>query len=102
MVGADYAVVVLAALIERFWECREEDGLSAALTGWLVTIAVAVAVSLVLMLPRERACSEAHPLQLVGILTSLSILVGRCRGVLVSEFLRFRATFAEVRSSAEV
>lgn len=98
VVGAAFPVVVLAALIERFWECREEDGLSAALTGWLVTIAVAVAVSLVLVLPGVRAASETHPLQLGAILTGLCILVGRYRGLRVSEFLRFRAAVAEGRS----
>src|SRR3954453_6687308 len=98
VVGAAFPVVVLAALIERFWECREEDGLSAALTGWLVTIAVAVAVSLVLVLPGVRAASETHPLQLGAILTGLCILVGRYRGLRVSEFMRFRAAVAEGRS----
>src|SRR3954454_14391320 len=98
VVGAAFPVVVLAALIERFWECREEDGLSAALTGWLVTIAVAVAVSLVLGLPGGRAARETPPLQLGAILTALCILVGRYRGLRVSEFLRFRAAVAEGRS----
>jgi hypothetical protein len=94
VVGAAFPVVVLAALVERFWECREEDGLSAALTGWLVTIAVAVGVSLLLVLPAVRTAIETHPLELGAVLTGVCILVGRYRGLRVSELVRFRAAAA--------
>ena len=90
VIGAAFPVVVLAALIERFWECREEDGLRSAMVGSVVTIAVAIAVSLVLVLPGVRAASEAHPLQLGAVLTGVCILVGRYRGLRVSELVRFR------------
>src|SRR3954447_4966252 len=90
VIGAAFPVVVLAALIERFWECREEDGLRSALAGWMVTVAVAIAVSLVLVLPGVRAVSEAHPLELGAMLTGVCILVGRYRGLRVSELVRFR------------
>jgi hypothetical protein len=90
VIGAAFPVVVLAALIERFWECREEDGLRSALVGWVVTVAVAIAVGLVLVLPGVRAVSEAHPLELGAMLTGLCILVGRYRGLRVSELVRFR------------
>jgi hypothetical protein len=89
--GAAFPVVVLAALIERFWECHEEDGLRAALTGWLVTITVAVGVSLLLVLPMVRTAIEARPLELAAALTGVCILVGRYRGLRVSELVRFRA-----------
>jgi hypothetical protein len=91
VIGAAFPVVVLAALIERFWECREEDGLRAALTGWLVTITVAVGVSLMLVLPIVRTAMETRPLELAALLTGLCILVGRYRGLRVSELVRFRA-----------
>src|SRR5919112_6420965 len=38
VIGAAFPVVVLAALLERFWECREEDGLGSAVLGALVTV----------------------------------------------------------------
>ena len=91
VIGAAFPVVVLAALIERFWECHEEDGLRAALTGWLVTITVAVGVSLLLVLPMVRTAIEARPLELAAALTGVCILVGRYRGLRVSELVRFRA-----------
>src|SRR5215213_5701907 len=91
VIGAAFPVVVLAALIERFWECREEDGLSSALFASVVTIAVAVGVSLVLVLPGVRAASETHPLELGAILTGVCILVGRYKGLRVSELVRFRS-----------
>ena len=90
VLGAAFPVVVLAALIERFWECREEDGLRAAVTGWLVTITVAVGVSLMLVLPFVRSAIETRPLELAALLTGACILVGRYRGLRVSELLRFR------------
>jgi len=91
VIGAAFPVVVLAALIERFWECREEDGLSSALFGSVITIAVAVGVSLVLVLPGVRAASETHPLELGAILTGVCILIGRYKGLRVSELVRFRS-----------
>jgi hypothetical protein len=94
VLGAAFPVVVLAALIERFWECREEDGLSAALTGWLVTIGVAVGISLLLVLPAVRTAIETHPLELGTALTGVCILVGRYRGLRVSELVRFRTAMA--------
>jgi hypothetical protein len=94
VIGAAFPVVVLAALLERFWECREEDGLGSAMLGALVTVAVAVAVSLVLVLPGVRAASEAHPLQLGAVLTGVCVLVGRYRGLRVSELVRFRTAVA--------
>jgi hypothetical protein len=94
VIGAAFPVVVLAALIERFWECREEDGLRAALTGWLVTITVAVGVSLMLVLPIVRTAVETRPLEVAAVLTGLCILVGRYRGLRVSELVRFRTAVA--------
>ena len=94
VIGAAFPVVVLAALIERFWECREEDGLASALTGWMVTISVAVAVSLVLVLPAVRVASETHPLELGAVLTGVCILVGRYKGLRVNELVRFRTAVA--------
>jgi hypothetical protein len=90
VVGAAFPVVVLAALVERFWECREEDGLPSAMLGSAVTIAVAVAVSLVLVLPGVRAVSETHPLAIAAVLTGVCVLVGRYKGLRVSELVRFR------------
>lgn len=94
VVGAAFPVVVLAALVERFWECREEDGLSSALTGWVTTVAVAVLVSLLLVVPAVRTASETHPLVLAAALTATCILVGRYRGLRLSELVRFRAAAA--------
>jgi hypothetical protein len=94
VLGAAFPVVVLAALIERFWECREEDGLASALTGWFTTVAVAVLVSFLLVLDTVRVTSETHPLELAAVLTGACILVGRYRGLRVSELLRFRAAAA--------
>jgi len=96
MLGAAFPVVVLAALIERFSECRLEDGLSSALTGWFTTVTVAVLVSVLLVLPTVRAASETHPLGLAAGLTGACILVGRYRGLRVSELVRFRAVTAGV------
>ena len=94
LVGAAFPVVVLAAILERFWECREEDGLRSALLGWLLTVSVAVGVSLVLVLPAVRATSETYPLELAAVLTVVCVLVGRYRGLRASELLRFRAAAA--------
>src|SRR5215213_1105977 len=91
VLGAAFPVVVLAALIERFWECREEDGLASALTGWFTTVGVAVLVSLLLVLPTVRGASETHPLVLAAVLTGTCVVVGRYRGLRVSELVRFRS-----------
>jgi hypothetical protein len=94
VLGAAFPVVVLAAVIERFWECREEDGLGSALRGWLVTVGVAVLVSVLLVLPAVRTAIEARPLELAAALTGACILVGRYRGLRVSELVRFRVAAA--------
>jgi len=91
VLGAAFPVVVLAALIERFWECREEDGLASAVTGWFTTVGVAVLVSFLLVLHSVRVTSEDHPLALAAVLTGMCVLVGRYRGLRVSELVRFRA-----------
>ncbi len=83
-------VVVTAVIIEHFWSIWEQEGLHPALitTGW--TLAVALAASVVMLAGpiQSLAIRTPYVLGIVGV--ALSILIGRYRGLRLTEIVRFR------------
>ncbi len=87
--GAALPVVVTAVTLERMWETWDTEGVLTAKEG-LITLAVAVVATLMMVTPFARALVERSPLQLALVCTALAFLVGSYRGLRLLEIRRFR------------
>lgn len=94
--GATLPIVVTAVIIERLWEAWDLDGPLDAVREAAVTLAVSIAVAVLLMAPSLRYLAEAAPATLALSAALLAALAGSYRGLRVSEVLRFRAAADEV------
>lgn len=92
--GATLPVVVTAVIIERLWEVWDLDGPADAAKEAAVTLAVSVAVAVLLLSPALRLLATTAPATLALTSAVLAGLVGSYRGLRISELLRFRASAA--------
>ncbi len=87
--GAALPVVVTAVMIERLWETWDLEGASAAIWEALVTLAVAVLVTLLIIAPFTRLLAETAPLAFALACTIWAGLAGGYRGLRLVELIRF-------------
>lgn len=73
-------VVVTAVVVERLWEAGELDGWGSAGTEALRTLAVAVAVTLLLFVPAVGDVASEHPLAVAAAAVLAAALTGTYRG----------------------
>ncbi len=92
-------VVVLAAIVERFWAIWEQESLAPAVKTAAWTLLVAVATSPFLVTGPVRLLAEQQPLALAVLGAGLSILVGRYRGLRLVELTRFRLAAQQLRAT---
>lgn len=87
-------VVVTATIVERLWETWDLEGARASVTEAGLTLAVALLVTAVLLSPPARDVAGGAPLPLAGTCLVLIWLVGRYRGLRLTELFRFRSADA--------
>lgn len=93
--AAAFPVVVTAVIIERLWDTWEQESLSSALvTGWW-TLLAAVAASPLLVAEPVRWLANQMPFGLGLIGAAISILIGRYRGLRLTELIRFQPAAAK-------
>ncbi len=82
-------MVIVTALIERFWTTEEEDGTGAAVRALANTFLTAGFVFLVVRLEAVRNAFVESP-EALGLILSAQLLVGRYTGYRLTELHRFR------------
>ena len=82
-------LVIVTALIERFWTTEEEDGTSAAVKVLLATMFTAVAVFAIVRWPIVVRTMVDHP-EAIGLVVAAQMLLGRYTGYRLVELYRFR------------
>lgn len=87
--GAALPVVVAAVIIERLWETWDLDGARSALGDCLVTLLVAVLVTLLVLAPITRLLAEGAPLLFAVACVVAAGLAGAYRGLRLVELVRF-------------
>lgn len=98
---AAFPVVVATIVIEQFWGSWEQEGLRQALVGALWTTLAAIAAAPLLVSKPITWLAEhppIYPFVLVGVGVGLSVLIGRYRGLRLSEFIRFRPALSKGKS----
>lgn len=83
-------LVVISGIIERFWGMQEQTGLREALAATAKTVAVAVLASPVLIAAPVRDLAADKPFLFGLVAIVLVILVGRYRGLRLTELVRFQ------------
>lgn len=89
--GSAFPVVVTALIVERWWNTWEADGPKKALRMTICTLAVAVAIQLLVAAPVMVTLVATRPLAVPVASVILMILLGRYHGLRLSELARFRA-----------
>ncbi len=87
--GAALPVVVTAVMIERLWETWDLEGAGSAIREALVTLLVAILVTLVILAPFTRLVAEAAPVAFAIACTIWAGLAGTYRGLRLVELIRF-------------
>ena len=82
-------LVIVTALIERFWTTEEEDGTSAAVKILVATLLTAIAVYAIVQWPIVVRKMVDHP-EALGLVAAMQILLGRYTGYRLAELYRFR------------
>lgn len=98
---AAFPVVVATIVIEQFWGSWEQEGLRQALVGALWTTLAAIAAAPLLVSKPITWLAEhppIYPFVLVAVGVGLSVLIGRYRGLRLSEFIRFRPALSKGKS----
>lgn len=86
-----FPVVVTALVVERWWNAWEADGRKQALRMTATTLALALLIQLLVASPMLVAVSRHSPLAIPVSAIVLMILLGRYKGLRLSEIARFRA-----------
>ncbi len=98
---AAFPVVVATIVIEQFWGSWEQEGLRQALVGALWTTLAAIAAAPLLVSKPITWLAEhppIYPFVLIAVGVGLSVLIGRYRGLRLSEFIRFRPALSKGKS----
>lgn len=85
-----FPVVITAIFIERFWELWEQEGFKEASKVAALSLLVAVIASPLLVSYPVRWVSQQAPVALPAAGAILSLLIGRYRGLRLTELVRFR------------
>lgn len=86
-----FPVVVTALIVERWWNAFEADGPKKAVRMTATTLAVALMIQGLVAAPPVVWLAAEHPLALPLASIAAMIVLGRYRGMRLSEFSRFRA-----------
>lgn len=89
LLASAFPVVVTALIVERWWSSWENDGPHKALRETLVTLFVAVVIQFIVAAPFLVELATAHPLSIPFASAILMILMGRYKGLRLSEISRF-------------
>jgi hypothetical protein len=84
-----FPMVILTAMIERFWTLEVEDGTGSSFRTLLGTILIACCISLVLSLHAVQRHLFRYP-ETLGLIMAAQLLIGRYTGYRLSELYRFR------------
>jgi hypothetical protein len=82
-------LVIVTALIERFWTTEEEDGTAAAVRTMAATLLTAGAVFLIVRWETVVRTVVDHP-ETLGLVAAGQMVLGRYTGYRVAELYRFR------------
>jgi hypothetical protein len=88
-------IVVISVTIERFWEIWEQESFAEALKPGILTVLVALLACPLLVAEPVRWISMKAPIVAVLCGLILCLLIGRYRGLRLTEFLRFRRAATE-------
>ena len=86
-----FPVVVTALVVERWWTAWEAEGLRKALKITAFTLLVALMIQIVIVSSFVQAIAETYPLALPIFAGFAMIMLGRYKGLRLTEFTRFRA-----------
>lgn len=86
-----FPVVVTALIVERWWNAFEADGPTKAVRMTATTLAVALAIQGLVAAPPVVWLAAEHPLAMPLASIAAMIVLGRYKGLRLSELLRFRA-----------
>ena len=86
-----FPVVVTALVVERWWNAWETDGPRKAMRVTATTLLVALAIQYIVVMPPMRTLVATAPLSIPIGSAVLMILLGRYKGLRLSEISRFRA-----------
>lgn len=90
LLASAFPVVVTALIVERWWTSWETQGPRQALKETLLTLFVAIVIQFVVASPFLVALGTSQPLNLsIGSVIMMTLL-GRYRGLRLSEIVRFR------------
>ncbi|MCC6420196.1 MAG: hypothetical protein IT429_18330 [Gemmataceae bacterium] len=89
-----FPMVILVAMIERFWTLETEDGTSSSFRTLFGTMLIAASISLLASLHAVVAFLGRYP-EALGLLMAAQLLIGRYTGYRVSELFRFRDLAAQ-------
>jgi hypothetical protein len=84
-----FPLVILTAMIERFWTLEVEDGTSSSFRTLLGTLVIAASISLLLSLHAVVSHLFRYP-ETLGLIMAAQLLLGRYTGYRLSELYRFR------------
>jgi 7 transmembrane helices usually fused to an inactive transglutaminase len=90
MLASAFPVVVTALIVERWWSTWETEGPTKALKQTITTLFVAVVIQYIVASPLLLELGTHQPLSIPLIATILMILLGRYKGLRLSEVTRFR------------
>ncbi len=90
LLASAFPVVVTALIVERWWTSWETQGPRQALKETLLTLFVAMMIQFVIASPMLIAIGTHQPLNLSIGSAIIMILLGRYRGLRLSEIVRFR------------
>jgi hypothetical protein len=82
-------LVIVTALIERFWTTEEEDGTATAVKILIATLLTAIAVFAIVRWPTVVRTMLDHP-EALGLVAAAQMLLGRYTGYRLVELYRFR------------
>jgi hypothetical protein len=94
---AVFPLVILTHTGERFWTMEAEEGPASSFKALLSTLAVAVAIALVLSIPGLAVGLFDYP-ETVGLILAAQLLLGRYTGYRLCELYRFRDLVAAAES----
>jgi 7 transmembrane helices usually fused to an inactive transglutaminase/Putative ATP-dependant zinc protease len=85
-----FPVVIISIFIERFWELWEQEGFKAASKVAAVSLLVAVLATPLLVSSPVRWVTQYAPVAFAIAGAVLSIVIGRYKGLRLTELIRFR------------
>lgn len=95
VLAAAFPAVITVAIIEQLWERWEREGLKKAATISLWTALIIVATGFILTIEVVQIAATQYPVAMAGLSVVLCLLLGRYRGLRVTELLRFQPMMSQ-------